>query len=210
MPRVFQPVPNTVELTVQAQLLGQLVENKFYAKGTSAITASMVDALAALVDAWVHNTFLAQLPSDYIYTRSVARDLTTEASFESTNSTHGGEAGALTSAVNPNNVSLAVHRNTGLSGKKAKSRIYWPGISSSSMGTPNTISTASGAAFVTILDTLRSDILLDTTNTWTYGYPQRVLDHVKLAVANFIEVFGHSLTDQILDSQRARLPGHGL
>ena len=96
MPRVFQPVDKTVELTVQGSMDGQLIENKYYAKGVSAITASMVDALAALVDNWVSTSFLPALSSNYIYQRSIARDLTVEASFESVNATHGGTAGGIT------------------------------------------------------------------------------------------------------------------
>jgi len=208
--RVFQPVDKTVELTVQALLNGELVENKFYAKGSSAINAAMVAALASLVDSWVAAAWLPVLPETYNYTRSIARDLTVEASFESVDATHGGTPGGLAVAGLPNNVSLAVHRDTGLSGKKAKSRVYIPGIANGFVTTPNTITTAGASAFIGALDTLRSDILLDSTNTWAYGYVQRVLDHVRLAAGNFIEVFSHSLVDHIIDSQRARLPLHGL
>lgn len=208
--RVFQPVAKTIELTVQALLNGELVENKFYAEGSSAITETMVSQLAGVLDNWVFATYLGVLPDTYVYIRSIARDLTVEASFEFVDATHGGTPGGLAVAGLPNNVSLAVHRDTGLSGKKAKSRIYIPGIANGFVTVPNTISTAGKTAFINALDTLRSDILADTSNTWKYGYVQRVLDHVKLAAGNFIEVFGHSLVDSILDSQRARLPLHGL
>lgn len=210
MPRVFQPVDKTVELTVQGTLAGEMVENKFYAKGVSAITAAMCDILAHVLDAWVDSQFLGQLPSEYIYVRSIARDLTAEASFESVDVTHAGAVGALTTSFEPNNVTLAVHRATGLSGKKAKSRIYWPGISGTALATPNTVTSAFGSACIAILDQLKSDITSDTSNTWKYGYVQRVLDHVKLPAGNFIEVISHTLTDLILDSMRDRLPGHGL
>jgi hypothetical protein len=210
MPRVFQPVAKTVELTVQGKLNGELAENKFYAQGTSAITAAMVSALAAVVDGWVNSTFIAQLPSDWVYVRSIARDLSAEASFEVVNAVHAGITGAITSTVAPNNVSLAVHRDTGLSGKKAKSRVYWPGIAEVILTGPNTVGPASATAITGILNTLRGDIIADTSNTWSYGYVQRVISGVKLAAGNFIEVFSHSLTDNILDSMRDRLPGHGL
>lgn len=208
--RVFQPVAKTVELTVQALFNGELVENKFYAQGSSAITDTMVAALAGVVDNWVGATWLAVLPDTYVYTRSIARDLTTEASFEVVNAGHGGTPGGLAVAGLPNNVSLAVHRDTGLSGKKAKSRVYIPGIANGFVTTPNIITSAGATAFIDALDTLRSDILADSSNTWLYGYVQRIIDHVKLATGNFIEVFGHSLVDHVLDSQRARLPLHGL
>jgi hypothetical protein len=203
-------VDKVVELTVQGTLSGEMAENKYYAKGTTAIDAAMVTALAALLDSWVNSTMLALLPADYTYVRSIARDLTTEASFEAVNITHTGATGGIITAVAPNNVTLAVHRYTGLSGKKAKSRVYWPGISESALAGPNTVTTVFGNAVIAALDTLRSNILLDSTNTWTYGYVQRVLDGVKLSAGNFVEVFFHTLTDFIIDSMRDRLPGHGL
>jgi hypothetical protein len=210
MPRVFQPVDKTIELTVQGTLAGELVENKYYAQGAMAITGPMVTALAAVLDTWVNGSMLALLPTNYIYTRSIARDLTVEASFEAVNITHSGATGAISTAVAPNNVTLAIHRYTGLSGKKAKSRVYWPGISDSALATANTVTSTFGGAVIGALDTLRAAILLDSSNTWTYGYVQRVLNGVKLSAGVFVEVFFHTLTDFIIDSMRDRLPGHGL
>lgn len=210
MPRVFQPVPKTVEITVQGQRDNQLIENKFYAQGVSAITEAMVAALASIVDSWVASSFLANLPDNYQYLRTIARDLSSEASFEVINHTNGGAVGAITGDYLPNNVSVAVHRDTGLSGKKAKSRIYWPGISDVQQGGANTLSTTAAASFISSLNDLLSLIQANTSNTWTYGYVQRVLNGVKLSIGNFVAVFGHSLTDLILDSMRDRLPGHGV
>ena len=209
MPRVFQPVDKTVEISVQGTYAGQLAENKFYVKGTSAITEAMVAALASLVDSWVHTTLRPLLAGAWVYTRTVARDLTTEASFESVNSTHTGEAGTGVGEPLPGNATIAVHRDTGLSGKKAKSRIYWIGLIDGNLESPDVIHSATATLFISALDTLRANILADTTNVWTYGYVQRILDHVKLATGNFIEVFHHSVTDRNVDSQRRRLAGRG-
>lgn len=210
MPRVFQPVDKTVEITIQGSMDGQQVENKFYCKGTSVITAAMCSALAAVADAWVAAELAALLPATWTYVRSIARDLTVAASFEAINTTHAGTAGALTGAPGANNVSFAIHRATGLSGVKAKSRIYFPGVSDDLRSGQNTMATANGNAIIEAYDDLRENFLADTSNTWSYGYVQRVIHGVKLAAGNFIEVFAHTLTDYILDSQRARLPGHGL
>lgn len=208
--RVFQPVDKTVEITVQGNRDGQVVENKFYAKGTLAITSAMVAALAHLTDAWVAASYLPAIPNNYLYVRTIARDLTTEASFEAVDVTNGNTAGSLTGPGKPNNVTFAVHRDTGLSGKKAKSRIYWPAIADSQLSGVNTVSSAAAASMESILGALQSAIIADTSNTWQYGYVQRVLDHVKLSSGNFIEVIAHTVTDLILDSMRDRLPGHGV
>lgn len=210
MADVFQPVADTVEVSVQGSMDSQLIENKFYVHVGEAVTQAIVERLAELFADWATATMAAQLPSDWTFTRAVARDLTAEASFEAVNADGAGTAGGLSGGRMSNNSTLAIHRNTGFSGKKAKSRIYWPGISASSISGADHISTASGAAMVSALNTLRSLVLADTTATFTYGYVQRIVNGVKLAAGNFIEVTGHSLIDTILDSQRRRLPGRGV
>lgn len=209
MPGVFQPVPDTVEVTVEGSYEGQLVENKFYAQAGEAITVVLVDALAQIVADWVASTMLALVPADYKHTRVVARDLSSEASYEVINVDNAGDAGTLAGQALPGNASLAVHRSTGLSGKKAKSRIYWPALSVGILTDPDTITAAFGTALTDALETLRQNIETDASATWVYGYPQRVIGGVKLATANFITVIGHSLTDLFVDSQRRRLKGRG-
>lgn len=208
--RVFQPVTRTIELAVQGTYAGEQVENKFYAQALSAVTEAMVTELVGIVADWVAAHMLSQLPSQYVHTRVVGRDISVDSSFEVIDVTHAGSPGTASGTGAPGNVTLAVHRDTRLSGKKAKSRIYWPGITEAAITSTNQIATVAGANIVDALDSLRSSILAGTESTYKYGYPQRIIDHVKLATGNFIEVFGHSLTDAILDSTRARLPGHGL
>jgi hypothetical protein len=210
MPGTFQPVPDTVELTVQGTQSGQLVENKFYAKAAETITSVMVDALATIVADWVTTYLLPRVGATYTHTRVVARDLSADSSYEIINTDAAGGVGTASGTVYPPNVSFAVHRATGLSGKKAKSRIYWPAIPSSYAGSDGLMSSVAAAALVTALDQLRGNILANTDAVWEYGYPQRIINGVKLAVANFVPVTLHDWTDLFLDSQRRRLPGRGV
>jgi len=212
MSDVFQPADKVVEVSVQGTYEGQLVENKFYAKAVEAITSTMVNEIATIAEDWVGSTLLALLPPGYVHSRSIARDLTVEASFESIDASQGGNAGTnTTSGGLPGNVTFAIHRNTGLSGKKAKSRLYWPAMVAG-MFAPDadTVSSAAQTAMISAYETLREAILAGTSATWSYGYLQRILDHVKLSAANFIAVFGHSATDNFSDSQRRRLKGRGV
>jgi hypothetical protein len=210
MPRIFQPVPKTVEISIQGTYDGQLVENKFYAQALETITSSMVDALATVGEDWVVAHFLPLVLSNYVHSRTVARDLSVEASFESIDASAAGSTGTLTgSSAFPGSATVAIHRATGLSGKKAKSRIYHIGLNSGEAPLGNVLGSGVGVVLINLYEALRTAILADSSATWTYGYPQRIVDHVKLTTANFIPVFGHSLTDQFVDSQRRRLTGRG-
>lgn len=206
---VFQPCDKTVEISVQGTYDGQLVENKFYAQAVEVITSTMVDAMATVVAGWVHDTMLAHCNPSYVHSRVVARDLTSEASFESIDSSHAGEAGTVTGTPQPGNVTIAIHRATEFSGKKQKSRIYWPGLVNTYLSSPDVLTTVAATALIADLEALRTAILDDSSATWAYGYPQRFIDKVRLTAANFIPVFGHTVTDLNLDSQRRRLKGRG-
>ena len=211
MSRVFQPAEKVIEIAVQGTYIGQLVENKFYAQTVEAVTDVMVAELASIADNWVSTTLLPLLPTAYTYLRSVARDLTVEASFESINATHGGDVGSNPGGGVPGNATFAVHRDTRLSGKKAKSRLYWPALVATQFaGDADTITSAVANQFVDAYDSLMAAIQAGTEATYTYGYLQRILLGVKLPAANFIQVFGHSFTDLFVDSMRRRLKGRGV
>ncbi len=209
-PRVFQPVTRTIEASCQGVMDGQLVENKFYAQAVDAVTSAMVAEIAEIVESWVNTDLLPVLSNAYTHTRTIARDISVDSSFEFIDTSHAGEAGGVTGGTLPNNATIAIHRDTGLSGKKAKSRVYLTGLGAVTLLTQNSISAAEGTALKDTFDALRTAILAGTESTYLYGYPQRIIDGVKLTTGNFIEVLSHSLVDLVVDSMRARLPGHGL
>jgi len=206
----FQPVDKVIELTAQYTLEGQTVENKFYALCASTVTSAMCAELAAILDSWVSATFMPVMSSSLTYVRSIARDLTSEGSFESIDSTHGGAVGGGGADTDANNVAFAMHRKTVFSGKKQKSRIYLPTLPFADLSDPNHVLSTAAAIFQTALDTLFTDIAAGTETTYTNGYVSRVLDHAPRVAGLFVESIGWSVTDLILDSMRRRLPGRGI
>ena len=210
MPRVFRPVTRTIEASIQGVMDGQLVENKVYAQAAAAVTAAMVEEIANIVETWVSTSLLPHISADYTHTRTVARDISTASSFEFIDASHAGAVGADVSGGLPNNATIAVHRDTGMGGVKAKSRIYQVGLPLDALLTPNTLTAAAKALYITAWNALRTAILAGATSTFLYGYPQRVVGGAPLATGNFITVLSHSFTDAVVDSMRARLPGHGL
>lgn len=206
----FQPVDKVIELTAQYNLAGQLVENKFYAKCADVVTSAMCTELAAILDLWVTTTFMPVMSSSLSYVRSIARDLTSEGSFESIDSTGTGAVGGGGPDTDANNVSFAMHRQTVFSGKKQKSRIYLPTLPFADLSDPNHVLSTAAAIFRTALDTLFTAIAAGSETTYTNGYVSRVLDHVPRVAGLFVESTGWSWTDLIIDSMRRRLPGRGI
>ena len=206
----FQPVDKVIELTAVYTLFGQTVENKFYALCASTVTSAMCTELAAILDHWVTSSWLASMSSSLTYVRSIARDLTSEGSFESIDSTGAGGVGGAAAVTDANNVAFAIHRQTVFSGKKQKSRIYTPPIPSANLTDTNHVSSTAANIYKNSLDTLFTNIAAGTETTYTNGFVSRVLDHAPRAAGLFVESIGWSLVDLILDSQRRRLPGRGI
>jgi hypothetical protein len=206
---IFQPVPDTIEVAIQGEYDGQLVENLVYAQADATVTADMVVEIATIVADWVASTFFDSVGVGYSHRRVVATDVSTPASFQTINTEHAGETGTVGGQALPGNCCIAVHRNTGLSGKKAKSRIYHPALTGTMLATADTMNGGSSVLIVAAWDALRSAIEAGISAGFIYGYPQRVLNAVRLGTANFIQVFAHSMVDLFLDSQRRRLEGRG-
>lgn len=205
----FQPVAATAEVVIQGTLAGELCVNKLYVSCDAGITATICDDVATFTDDWVAATWLDFVGSKFVYTRTICRDLSAEASFEAVADANTGAAGAGGSDTGPNNRTFAVHRKTAFSGKKQKSRIYVPSIPNAATTDPNHISSASADEFVTALgawDTLVEDY---AGATLLHGYAIRVRLGVPLVTGQFQESIGWSYTDLTLDSMRRRLPGRG-
>jgi len=205
----FQDVPDTAEVVVIGTLAGELCINKLYIKAAGGITSDLCDDIALLTDDWVDATWLDFVGGKYTFTQVTVRDLSAEASFESTSSVNGGSVGAGGSDTGPNNRTFAVHRKTAFSGKKQKSRIYVPSIPNAATTDANHISSASADEFVDAL--LVWDGLIESYvgDSLEHGYVIRVRDGVQLTHGIFQPTTGWSYTDLILDSMRRRLPGRG-
>jgi len=205
----FQPIPKTAEVVIIGSLAGELCINKLYVSADAGITSDLCDDVALLTDDWVAATWLDFVGSKYTFTQVTVRDLSTEASFESTSSVNTGSAGAGGSDTGPNNRTFAVHRKTAFSGKKQKSRIYVPSIPNAALFDPNHINGASADEFVDALNTWDGLIEAYVGTALEHGYAIRVRNGVPLSPGQFQATTGWSYTDLTLDSMRRRLPGRG-
>lgn len=205
----FQAVPDTVEVAIVGTLAGELCINKLYVHADAGVTSDLCDDVALFTDDWVAATWLDFVGSKYTFTRVVARDLTTEASFESVSNVNTGATGAGGSDTAPNNRTFAVHRKTPFSGKKQKSRIYVPSIPNAATTDANHISGASADEFVDALLVWDGIVESYVGTDLQHGYAIRVRNGAPLSPGVFEPTTGWSYTDLILDSMRRRLPGRG-
>ena len=207
MPQLTDKV---ISINVNGTLSGELAENIFYVEADAVVTLAMLEEVAGITAAWIADEQLPITTGGYTADKVVATDQTTNPGLQFTNIDNQGNIGGVTgTATLPGNCTFAVHRSTGLSGKAAKSRIYWPGIAQNQTSAPGELSTVTANAFVDALESLRIALEAGTEATYTYGYISRVLNGVERVSGLFVPVIGHTYTDLHMDSQRRRLPGRG-
>jgi hypothetical protein len=125
---------------------------------------------------------------------------------QASNSTHTGDTGTAGGNPQPNNVTFALARKSGLRGRSFNGRVYWPGISSGQISANNILSAVVAAAMVAALQTLDDGVTaLDAIAvivSWQH-------DHVTVTEGVVSEIVDWLFTDTTLDSRRRRLPGRG-
>jgi len=207
---MFQPTERVAKVVVEGVYGGQTVENIFYVQVAEAITGAMLEEIAGIFATWVADHMLGYLVSNYEHVRIVATDQTTSPGLQFINIDNAGNAGEQTGASMPQNATFALHRNTGLSGKAAKSRVYWPTLLDAWQAAIGFMAESTANALVDLLETLRIAVEAGTEGSYTYGYISRVLNGALRSSGLFVPVTGHSYTDLALDSQRRRLPARGI
>lgn len=207
MPQLTDKV---IAINVSGTLSGELAENIFYVQTDVAVTLAMLEEVAGITAAWIADEQLPITTGGYVADKVVATDQTTNPGLQFTNIDNQGNIGGVTgTATLPGNCTFAVHRSTGLSGKAAKSRIYWPGIAQNQTASPGVLSTVAANAFVDACESLRVALEAGLLASYTYGYISRVLNGVPRSSGLFVAVLGHTYTDLNMDSARRRLPGRG-
>lgn len=200
----FQRVPNTIVLQVRATLGGELVENGFFYQKASTPLQADVDAAVSNASNWWETFWQPAMSGDYVVREFFARSLDSEIAVQAVDDSDAGEFGDLGSAC-PGNVSLAVARKSGFTGRGARGRIFIAGVPENQVdATMRTNTTYTGL----ITDAL---VGLDTLMAADSLFPvivHRVSGGVPLVPAVVLPLLTWIVTDLIVDSQRNRLPGH--
>lgn len=201
----FQSVPNTAEVVIEGELDGEQAVNTHYAKFASAYTQDDLNALASAVDDWVGAVWLPLMPTNYHYTRTVARGLTSEIDMEAEDNTFSGSGtGGVNSGAN--NQTLSVKRRSAFTGRGARGRIFVPGIYDGAKADDNHVA----AGFVTAIETALNgltDVMGDVD--WLAVIVHRVAGGVPLATAVTFTLVEWVVVNTVIDSMRRRLPGRG-
>jgi hypothetical protein len=202
----FIPINNTAEIHVRGVLDNQHVENTLYFVRSLDIDAGSLMALALdVMDYWVSN-MIPLLNTNYALAEVFARDLTTEGGFEATAVPGSPTHGTYDSATLPNNVTMCVSFRTGVAGRSARGRNYWATLTEGDVAA-NTISTTFSSA---VVNAYAGMIGADTvSSSWQWVVASRYADGAPRPSGYVFNINAVLVVDNIVDSQRRRLPGRG-
>lgn len=199
----FVPSPLVVEAELLYLLDGQQMENTLYFQLAATPTILTMAALASDLHAWWADQIAPQTTAALTLRGIKVTSLESETApaFELPLAVTGAES----SPPLPNNVTFVVKFLTGGRGRSSRGRNYIVGLMESQV-TGNTVASSTRAAFVAAYNDLRDS---GTMPNGTWGVYSRRHDLAWRTEGLFQEITGVAVTDDIVDSQRRRLPGRG-
>lgn len=204
----FQPVDRTVQIQLFGREDGQTTINDLYFyHGPSDPTVTEVAALLDAICEWYAGSIASYASDTWSFVLGKARLLTSAAGFVLANALHGA-GGGVGGGVAPNNVSFAVSFRTAVGGRGGRGRNYVPGIPNQALS-GNIIT----SDFITNYINAYSALLpagATVPDPWAWVIVHRFENGVPLAAGLPIVVEAVVATDNVVDSQRRRLPGRGV
>jgi len=199
----FQSVPDTAIIEVRATNNGIPVENTFYAKFPSQPTAEELEELALNVGTVITEEWLPALPASWVGVEVYAKGLTDIVDNQGSSAIIAGDLGTAAGAPLPNNVTFAVRRTSGLTGRSSRGRIYWMGLVAGHLdANENFITSTVANAFAALCDEVTLAIASSgATEVIVSRYSEGVLREFGVT----FPVVGYSWSDLRVDTQRGRL-----
>lgn len=201
----FQPVVDTVEIDVIYTQHGETLQNVFYAELPGGYNLAGLAALALAVDAQVQGSWKSQQAIEAVYSRVEVRGLALENDLLATNNTNAGP-GVIAGGALPNNVTLAIKKESGLTGRSARGRTYWIGAAQSVLNTgdENQFQAVYVGLVVAAVDDIRSTI--GSIGLWEPVLVSRFTGGLPRASGLTFPWVATSSVNNTVDTQRGRLP----
>lgn len=146
----FVAVPDTIGINVRGTFQTVPVENTFYANYVTPPDEAALEALVELLWDQVVADWLPIMSTAFTLSEVYARDLAVEIAAQASFSASPAD-GEVTGDTLPNLNTIAVKRASGLTGRSARGRIFWMGLSESQVDN-NIVKIAHAGAIVVALN----------------------------------------------------------
>jgi len=198
----FQPVPNTAEIVITYLQNSVSMNNVLNAFKATQYDLADLQLLADAVDIAVAASWLPIQTFDTNYIRTTVRGLEFENDQEVSQDLNAGVGGVLIKGL-PNQVSFAIKKQSGLTGRTARGRLFWIGITATMLQPDeNKLNIVDADAVEAAVDAMRAAI---TATVWQAVIVSRFLDNVKRPTGTVLNWISSDAVDIQVDTQRPRL-----
>jgi hypothetical protein len=173
---------------------------------TGPITIPILDDIAAIIIAWFTTDWAPSASIGWLANEVVMTGLNSLADPRKSYPIEPPIGGSDASAELPANVTVAIKEDVGHRGRGLAGRVFWVGLASGST-VGDLLTNAAGVALIMAMDNLKANIAL-VPGVEGICVPHLVVGGVRPPTATSDLVTTFLLTDNTLDSQRDRLPGH--
>jgi hypothetical protein len=201
----FIPVPNTAMVEFRMTLDDQHVENTIYVQGTVEWNITSLATLATSLQAWWLTNYAPNVSEEVVLREVVATSLENETAAQATVSGDSAN-GTNTSGSMPSNVTLTVSFRTGLRGRSFRGRNYIVGVPQDQVVDINHVQGTYAAAWIDAYSELLEGTF-EEGQQWVIV--SRFEDGSPRETGIASEVLTVTVVDDVIDSQRRRLPGRG-
>jgi hypothetical protein len=198
----FQPVPDTVEATIEFDYDGQSIFNVLHFKEISGYDVAAVQTLAETVGDWVVNTYLPTCGARTKYVSTKTKGLNSAVDVQGIHTSGAGTAGSH-SFSEPLNVTKAITFSSGMTGRNARGRMFHAGLPNDALTDPNHVTQDWVDDVIDALELLK---LAVEALSWVWVIVSRYVDSAKRTTAVTYPVTSFSTSNLTTDSARGRLP----
>lgn len=198
----FQAVPDTAQISVQyIQNLETLI-NTFYALKPGGYNLTELGQLANSIDNAIGASWLPIQSVDTTYDRTFVRGLAFENDLEVVDNGNNGNGEVINEGL-PNSVTLSIKKGSGQTGRSARGRTYWIGLTAGDLAVNENIILA--PIVIAVIAAVEAVRVASAVLGWQPVLVSRVTGGVKRPVGiTFPWVSTEAVNDNV-DSQRRRL-----
>lgn len=197
----FIPTPNTVKITLEFNLHGELCVNVYYATLSAPITTVNLTQIATIVKDWWIASVSDFLSQDLTLDRVTAMDVSVEDGFQVVMTDDLPAPGLISTASVANQVALVVSKHTLFTGRSSRGRAYIAGMAAAGISS-NAASSTVQVGLVAAHGQLQTDLFAVPANLVVVSF---VDNGVPRTAGRPRGIASYSANNRV-DTQRRRLP----
>jgi len=197
----FIPTANTVKITLEFNLHGELCVNVYYATLSSPVITANLTQIAEIVKDWWIASAAPFLSQDLTLDRVTVMDVSVEDGGQAVETTDLPAPGEITTASIANQVAMVVTKHTLFSGRSSRGRAYIPGMAQAGISS-NTIPSTVQVGLIAAHSQLQTDLFAVPCNLTVVSFVDNGVPRTAGRPRGIASFSGNNR----VDTQRRRLP----